>query len=388
MIRRPHSPRRPSAAPARTRASRLSPVLALALVSLTGMAAAQTTGIESAPLAPPGSGPAESAPASTDDTTENTTGTQAGPEPGARLVRLPPRRGDGSVRLLPESGGGRSAIAPPGAEGQTTLLPETGGARSAIVPPGAEGQGTLLPGAQVPRAPTPLPPERGGIAPGSGPTELETLPPPGEDADALALPGLPADPGPEEPLPTEDDPAAGSGDDTEELATLPSLRTLTRRDPDAEDDEGEQDRFKAAPFRLPRFPEENFPIRLGAVESGLGARLRVLDMIAGSTETVEIAAGTDGLVGRLRLRVLDCKTPADGTGLGDVGLLQIWDSKTAADAPAFSGWMFAESPALSALDHARYDVWLISCITRSTQASAGNAEKSAATGSASSSSAR
>jgi hypothetical protein len=27
----------------------------------------------------------------------------------------------------------------------------------------------------------------------------------------------------------------------------------------------------------------------------------------------------------------------------------------------FSGWMFASSPALSALDHPRYDVWVVSC---------------------------
>ena len=27
----------------------------------------------------------------------------------------------------------------------------------------------------------------------------------------------------------------------------------------------------------------------------------------------------------------------------------------------FSGWMFADSPALSALDHAVYDIWLVNC---------------------------
>jgi len=46
-----------------------------------------------------------------------------------------------------------------------------------------------------------------------------------------------------------------------------------------------------------------------------------------------------------------------------MAFLRIWDTKTP-DAPAaFSGWMFAESPALSALDHPRYDLWVISCTT-------------------------
>jgi hypothetical protein len=30
----------------------------------------------------------------------------------------------------------------------------------------------------------------------------------------------------------------------------------------------------------------------------------------------------------------------------------------------FTGWMFADSPALNAVDHAVYDVWLIECKTR------------------------
>ncbi|MET3897013.1 hypothetical protein ABIB57_000950 [Devosia sp. UYZn731] len=32
----------------------------------------------------------------------------------------------------------------------------------------------------------------------------------------------------------------------------------------------------------------------------------------------------------------------------------------------FTGWMFADSPALNALDHAVYDIWLIECKTTST----------------------
>ena len=32
----------------------------------------------------------------------------------------------------------------------------------------------------------------------------------------------------------------------------------------------------------------------------------------------------------------------------------------------FTGWMFASSPALSALEHPTYDVWVIDCNTSST----------------------
>jgi hypothetical protein len=37
----------------------------------------------------------------------------------------------------------------------------------------------------------------------------------------------------------------------------------------------------------------------------------------------------------------------------------------------FSGWMFASSPALSALEHPVYDVWVVDCKTISPEASGG-----------------
>ncbi|OZA01113.1 MAG: hypothetical protein B7Y02_17840 [Rhodobacterales bacterium 17-64-5] len=42
-----------------------------------------------------------------------------------------------------------------------------------------------------------------------------------------------------------------------------------------------------------------------------------------------------------------------------------WAHVTILDAgqtdPVFKGWMVASSPALSALDHPRYDVWVLHC---------------------------
>ena len=41
-------------------------------------------------------------------------------------------------------------------------------------------------------------------------------------------------------------------------------------------------------------------------------------------------------------------------------------------APIFTGWMFASSPALSAVDHPVYDVWVIDC--KSTSGSAASSD--------------
>ena len=43
--------------------------------------------------------------------------------------------------------------------------------------------------------------------------------------------------------------------------------------------------------------------------------------------------------------------------------LQIWERKPHEDQSkwVFSGWMFSSNPALSAMDHPVYDVWVIDC---------------------------
>jgi hypothetical protein len=91
------------------------------------------------------------------------------------------------------------------------------------------------------------------------------------------------------------------------------------------------------------------------------ALLRGLDKFSGVATDVVAPIGEPVVYGRLSILVSACR----GGGVeGDVAYLTITDTKTPG-APAFEGWMFAESPALSALDHPRYDVWLAQCNTES-----------------------
>ena len=69
------------------------------------------------------------------------------------------------------------------------------------------------------------------------------------------------------------------------------------------------------------------------------------------------------MAGRLQIRLEVCQAPEDNAQHGTMAFLQIRDTKYADAELAFSGWMFAESPALSALDHPRFDVWVINCTT-------------------------
>jgi hypothetical protein len=123
------------------------------------------------------------------------------------------------------------------------------------------------------------------------------------------------------------------------------------------------ERFKVAPFRgvaSPVAPELIQPVE---TQSAPGVVLRGLDKMTGRTTTVEIAAGAEEMVNRLKIHVDACLAPADNAQHGTMAYLQIWDTKHPQPEPVFAGWMFAESPALSAMDHPRYDVWVISCTT-------------------------
>ena len=90
-----------------------------------------------------------------------------------------------------------------------------------------------------------------------------------------------------------------------------------------------------------------------------GANLRGLDKITGKTQDMMLQNGEAATYGRLELRLGECRFPQNDPSSDSFAELTITD--TSRNAIVFSGWMVASSPALSALDDARYDVWVISC---------------------------
>ncbi|MEM9197633.1 MAG: DUF2155 domain-containing protein [Pseudomonadota bacterium] len=141
-----------------------------------------------------------------------------------------------------------------------------------------------------------------------------------------------------------------------------------------------EDHFKPAPadqiYRDPtqEVPERSLPTDRPPVTSvaAPGARLRGLDKMTGRVTEIEIPVGTTLRYERLEITLKSCRRPGPGESEDAFAYLVIRDSRR--DAPSFMGWMFASSPALSALDHPRYDVWVAACSTSSTEAPADNAQ--------------
>lgn len=125
----------------------------------------------------------------------------------------------------------------------------------------------------------------------------------------------------------------------------------------------DQPRFMEAPFATRGLFGPNVARALPQIATvpAEGAEIRQLDKMTGTTNTVTMAAGEERELGRLRVRLETCRQPEEGGTHGTVAYLRVWDPNRDEKEPVFSGWMFAESPALSALDHPRYDVWVLGC---------------------------
>jgi len=95
------------------------------------------------------------------------------------------------------------------------------------------------------------------------------------------------------------------------------------------------------------------------VSSAPGAFLRGLDKVSGVVSEIDISVGQTLAMGRLQITLGDCRYPTNNPTGDAFAWLVIRDAGV--DQPRFQGWMIASSPALNALEHRRYDVWVIRC---------------------------
>lgn len=94
------------------------------------------------------------------------------------------------------------------------------------------------------------------------------------------------------------------------------------------------------------------------------ARLRGLDKITGRVTDIDAPAGVPVRFGSLRVIVRYCYTRPPVEPPETTAFIQVDEVQPGINPRRlFSGWMFASSPALSALEHPVYDVWVISCRT-------------------------
>ena len=89
------------------------------------------------------------------------------------------------------------------------------------------------------------------------------------------------------------------------------------------------------------------------------AEMRWLDRTTGELQTFILSVEEPVTIGPIDIHLRSCRYPLEKIGLDAFALLSIYWAKDKAQ--LFNGWMVASSPALNALEHPRYDVWVLRC---------------------------
>jgi len=99
------------------------------------------------------------------------------------------------------------------------------------------------------------------------------------------------------------------------------------------------------------------------------ALLQGLDKITARISTFEAPLGEPVRFGSLEIVARACNKRPPEEPPESAAFLEITDFRPDSDAvKLFTGWMFASSPALSAVEHPVYDVWVIDCRKASSSA--------------------
>lgn len=95
--------------------------------------------------------------------------------------------------------------------------------------------------------------------------------------------------------------------------------------------------------------------------------LRTLDKVTATTKDYTVRIGDELKYGSLTVAVKHCEKKPPEEVPETYAFLQIDDLKLDGKGEkgeqerVFSGWMMASNPAISALDHGVYDIWVIDC---------------------------
>jgi hypothetical protein len=107
-----------------------------------------------------------------------------------------------------------------------------------------------------------------------------------------------------------------------------------------------------APARRPAIPTPSYTI----------AVLQTLDKVTGRVRTIDAPIEQTVRFGTLDIMARTCRKRPPEEPPESAAFLEVREIKPG-ETPRtlFSGWMFASSPAVSALEHPVYDVWVIDC---------------------------
>jgi len=98
--------------------------------------------------------------------------------------------------------------------------------------------------------------------------------------------------------------------------------------------------------------------------AGDKAIMQGLDKVTARISTFEAPLNEEVEFGTLRITLRACERTPPEEPPESAAFLDIYEVRSGEEPVSlFHGWMFASSPALSALEHPVYDVWVLECVT-------------------------
>lgn len=92
------------------------------------------------------------------------------------------------------------------------------------------------------------------------------------------------------------------------------------------------------------------------------AVLRALDKVTARVEEIEVQIEKPYKFGTIFITVHSCRITTPEEQPESAAFIDVTEFKTGqTETSVFKGWMFASSPALSAMEHPVYDLWVIGC---------------------------
>jgi hypothetical protein len=103
-------------------------------------------------------------------------------------------------------------------------------------------------------------------------------------------------------------------------------------------------------------------VGLASPALALEATLQGLDKVTARISTIDAPIGQVVRFGTLDITVAQCTKKPPDQPPETAAFLTVFDNRPGGQrVKIFSGWMFASSPALNALEHPVFDVWVLDC---------------------------
>jgi hypothetical protein len=100
-----------------------------------------------------------------------------------------------------------------------------------------------------------------------------------------------------------------------------------------------------------------------ALKPMLVGSFSLLHKVTAKVQKIELLSGQEYAIGDMSLTMHDCVSTPPEEPPETKAFLEISEFKAGRDKALFTGWMFASSPGINAMEHPVFDIWPLACKT-------------------------